>query len=221
LSIGAFFVLNYESLDILLEDRKARKTITDIKYSPNGHMIAMGSREGKVFLHGADNYSLIRTLQLPARRLDYCKFDFSLTGEYVRVATSSEDLFYYGIEDGNQITTTTATRDLHWFTCSCPLTWLSQGVPKTISYLPQCVNYSNGTIFVVGIRRPESDKAPIISSAISPDKSLIAVSYADGDVRLFRYPCVTQWVRVDCNNITADVKSCCSAVVVIVFREHI
>jgi microtubule-associated protein-like 1/2 len=125
--LGAFFVLNYETLDIILEDRKARKIITDIKFSPDGQVIAMGSKEGKVFLHAADNYSMLRSLQLPARRLEYCKIDFSSNGESIRAGTSSEDMFYFSVADGHQITASTATRDLTWHSCTCPLTWLSQG----------------------------------------------------------------------------------------------
>lgn len=135
MSAGAFFVLNSETLDVILEDRKARKPIVDIKYSPNGQIIAFGSREGKVFLHSSENYSLLRSLQLPSKRLEYCRLDFSTSGNHLRTGTSSEDLFYFNVDDGTQLTSSTATRDLLWSTSSCPLTWLSQGLASLGMYV--------------------------------------------------------------------------------------
>ena len=186
-------MLNAHTLDIILEDRKAKKIITCIKYSPDAQLIAMGSKEGKVFIHSAENYSLLRTLQPAARRLDNCLFDFSSNGEVIRVACSTDDLTYFGAHDGTQITLSTSTRDLLWNSSSCPLTWLSQGAPASFFFV-YCTLYRY--IVCSGIRRPPSDNVQIIATATNYDLSMIAVSYQDGSVRLFRYPCVAQWVRL-------------------------
>lgn len=125
--VGAFFVLNSMTMEIVLEERKAKKTLTDIKFSPSGEVIAMASLDGKVYLHNSGNYSLVRTLLPPIKRCLFSKIDFTHDGLYLRHGTSVEDLYYFSTGDGQVISSTTVTRDLIWVSVSCPLTWLTQG----------------------------------------------------------------------------------------------
>ena len=39
------------SLEVIFEDRKAKKYISDIKFSANGKYLGIGSQDGKLFIH--------------------------------------------------------------------------------------------------------------------------------------------------------------------------
>jgi WD40 repeat protein len=166
---GAFFILEAASLETVQEDRKAKFCIESIKYSPMTGVIAMASMDGKVFIHDALTYALKRTLFPKARKCTMGVVDFSEDGTALRYAPNHEELFYYDVGSGEAITTTSMTRDILWDTYSCPYTWTTQG-----------------------ITRPAAEGALITSTALNALKTLVAVSYTDGTVRIYRYPCLTQ-----------------------------
>ena len=64
---GAFIVVNSATLDIVFEDRVAKKFITDIKCHAGGEgaqgMFAVLSCDGKVSLHELDGYRTLRIIR--------------------------------------------------------------------------------------------------------------------------------------------------------------
>lgn len=132
---GAFMILKSDTLEIVLEDRKAKLYITQIKYTPDGNIVAMASADSKVYLHAADNYAYLRTVELPVSpntRAD--SMDFSLSGHLLRVSTNQEELFFFKTESGDVITAPLDVRDEKWSSNSCPYTWDSQGkLPSFLS----------------------------------------------------------------------------------------
>ena len=45
-------------IEIKHEDRKAKKTVNDIKFSPDGTSFVVASEDGRVYIHEASDYSL-------------------------------------------------------------------------------------------------------------------------------------------------------------------
>jgi WD40 repeat protein len=127
--LGAFFVLNALDLEIIIEDRKAKQFISDIKYSPNNQFLAIASRDGRVYLHDSKTFSLLKTLVPLVRRCISSLIDFSVDGNVIRHATATDELFYFDSSSGDLISSTSSTRDLEWATNSCTQTWFSQGNP--------------------------------------------------------------------------------------------
>ena len=125
---GAFMILKDASLEIVLEDRKAKLYITHIQYSPNGELLAMASADSKVYLHDASNHAFLRTVELPVKAPTRAeKLDFSASGDLLRVSTNQEELYFFKTASGDIITAPLDVRDEKWATNNCPYTWDSQG----------------------------------------------------------------------------------------------
>ncbi len=124
-------VLGAETLEIAFEDRKAKQYITDIKFTPDGEIIAIASFDGKVYIHKASNYSLVRTIAMPNTGCAVTRVDFSQDLNWstikIRIATDFDELFHFTCSNGEVITAPLAVRDVLWATSTCPNTWLSQG----------------------------------------------------------------------------------------------
>jgi len=176
---GAFMVLDSKSLDLIMEDRRAKMYITDIKFhhgGPNvggapgnnegvGAIFVMLSVDGKVYVHDARTYKLLRSVSLPTRSRALTRVDFSEDGTMLRVATDGDELIHFKTIDGEVIPTPNAVRDVAWKTRTCPNTWLTQG-----------------------LTRPHHEGIKLLEVAVNPQKDLVAASYQNGDIRVFRYP---------------------------------
>jgi len=171
---GAFMVICSDNLEIMAEDRKAKLHITDIKFSPDGQIMAMTSADGKCYLHDAKTNAYLRTINLPSKSaVQATKVDFSNNGDLVRVSTSDEEMFHFNADSGDVITAPLDMRDIEWHTNSCPYTWNSQGY-----WLPTPLNNN------------------IISVTLDSRKTLAAVAYQSGMVRLYRFPIQTYFAEV-------------------------
>ena len=165
---GGFVVFNAKTLDILFEDRKAKKYITDIKYSPDNTFLAIASYDGKVYLHNSVTYNLVKELEAPSKNCGILKVDFSFDSKIIRLATSLNELLFFTVADSELILSPNATRDIVWYSTTVPYSWLTQGA---------C--------------RPFIEGVSILALALNPSKNMIAVSYQSGEVKLFNYPCQT------------------------------
>lgn len=165
---GAFLVVDAKTLEILFEDRKAKLYLTDIKFSPMGDVIAMASADGRIYLHSAENFAFMRTVTTPTKNCIVKRIDFSLDASILRASTNQDELYHFTIETGDIITSPLATRDTRWSTESCVYTFASQGY-----------------------WRPPVDGINVLAIAIDARKTVAAVSYQDGQVRLYRFPCTS------------------------------
>lgn len=176
---GAFMILDGQTLDLILEDRRAKQFITDIKFHPGGpnvggsagnfesttSVFVMLSVDGKVYLHDAKTYKLLRSISLPTRSRGLTRVDFSVDGTILRVATDADELIHFRTIDGEVIASPTGVRDVQWRTATCPNTWLTQG-----------------------LGRPHAEGIKLLEVAVNPQKDAVAASYQNGDIRVFRYP---------------------------------
>lgn len=124
---GAFMVLRNNPLEIFFEDRKAKLTITDIKYSPQGNIVAIASRDGKIYLHETGKYTLLRTMELAEKEHGITRFDFNVSGTYIRMSTTNDDLLSYAVNDGLIVASPAIVRDETWKTTQNPYGWMTKG----------------------------------------------------------------------------------------------
>lgn len=124
---GAFMVIRNDPLEVFFEDRKAKLMITDIKYSPAGNMVGIASRDGKIYLHETGEYSLLRVMELADKEHGVTRFDFSVSGTYIRLSTTNDDLFNYSTIDGLIVGSPAIVRDETWKTTQISYGWMTKG----------------------------------------------------------------------------------------------
>jgi hypothetical protein len=125
---GALMILDAASLEIVREERRAKHTITDIKYGPlSSEMMAVASTDGRVFLHGTKKYDLLNVIEMPTRNCAVTRIDFSKDASTLRVCTSLDQLLFCNIENGDFISNPTAVRDVKWLQTTSPFAWFAQG----------------------------------------------------------------------------------------------
>ena len=130
-------ILDSRTLDLIVEDRRAKQYITDIKFHEGGHLVggpgvglvfAMLSIDGKIYIHDAVSFKLLRSISLPTRSRHLTRLDFSLDGSVLRVATQAEELIHLKTINGEIIISPVSIKDTPWLTYTCPNTWFTQGM---------------------------------------------------------------------------------------------
>ena len=113
-------------IEIKHEDRKAKKIVNDIKFSPDGTSFAVASDDGRVYIHEASDYSL-RTVcaksPSPVKTMDW-----STNGKYLQGVTRAMDLVYYDVTNGKPLSTPAIVRDAEWYTTTVPVGFSVQGI---------------------------------------------------------------------------------------------
>jgi hypothetical protein len=87
-------VLDSKTMGVVQEDRKSKLPIRDIKYSPEGDLLAVASEDGKIYLHEtAKNFNLRGTCVL---KDIVSHIDFSVDGLTIQ-CTSENKEFQFGM----------------------------------------------------------------------------------------------------------------------------
>ena len=124
---GAFMILDAGSLQIIFEDRKSKKTITDAAWiGGESAVIALSSADGTVYLHDTVTYDLKKIITIPNNQGVIKRIDFSGDGKYARLGTDN-GLFDVLTNDGSLISDPRDTRDIEWSTYNSTYDWLTQG----------------------------------------------------------------------------------------------
>ena len=81
---GSFLIVNTSTWLVEHEGRDSREWITDIKYSPDGKMLAMSSNDNMIYLYNAeDGYPLIAKCEKHSASVRH--LDFTKNGAYIQV----------------------------------------------------------------------------------------------------------------------------------------
>lgn len=190
---GAFMVLEADSLEIVYEDRKAKKYISDVQYSPDGTFLAVGSQDGKLFFHDVRNaYTVVHSIEIPPKDTAILRMDFTTDSKTLRLSTSSEELFYYSAESGTLILVPSNVRDCEWASYNCIYSWNTQGIWRPA--------FDNVNVMSTAVAESSAMKGTRVKADVIPPSqsniSLVATAYQNGDVRVFNYPCTSQFVSV-------------------------
>ena len=152
---------------------RKRSEVTEIKYSPDGKVLAVACRDNLIhLLSSANGY---RRAAVCRGHSAYIKnLDFSVDGRVLRASDSVRELLFWEVASGKQIANAAFTRDVKWSTCKAALGWGVQGVfngPAGVAVDGDinavCCSH-RGTLLVAG-----SSSNTVTSG-----------------VKLFRYPCV-------------------------------
>lgn len=170
---GKWVVLDTHDYQVSHEARDSTKWLTDVKYSPNGEIIAIGSFDNKIYV-----YSVTASYALNAVIGQHQSFitgiDFSEDNAWLRSNCGGYELFFFEADTGLYIPAAARLRDTVWATQTCSMTWSVQGVwppQKDGTDITAC----DGNLF-----RGE-------------DGAVVVVGDNFGRIRLLRYPCTTSF----------------------------
>ena len=162
-----------------VERHHAHEWISDVKFSPNGKVLAVGSHDNSIYIYKVDSFFDKEDEGLLVFKLDRPKvfnkhssyithFDFSTDNRYLQSNCGAYELLFCDVQTGRQETSATKLRDrrTQWATWTCTLGWPVQGI------WPPC-----------------ADGTDINAVARASTQDLVATADDFGKVKLFRYPC--------------------------------
>ncbi|KAF0683188.1 Aste57867_24752 [Aphanomyces stellatus] len=124
---GAFCILDATTMEIVHEGRDSKQSLADIKFSPDGTLLAIGSHDNCIYLHSVmENYSLKSKCTKATGHITH--LDFSKDSRYLRANSDAYELIYLNTLDGAWISSPSLLRDVEWASLSCVLSWASQGI---------------------------------------------------------------------------------------------
>ena len=123
---GAFCKIDLDSLDIVYEERKAKKFIADIKFGVGSFVIF--SSDGCAYIHDSQNFSLIKKIEIPSKvSAGITRADLSFDFKYIRMSTSNQEVYYYNVT-GEMINSPIQIRNTQWDTHNCIYSWTIKGL---------------------------------------------------------------------------------------------
>jgi microtubule-associated protein-like 6 len=150
-----------------------RYTVSDLKFSPSGDILAVGSHDPKKRIEffsvtpQAQQSALERLNRVVNKHSSYVThLDFSTDGAFLQSNCGAYELLFTDVQTGKQITSASKLRDEVWATWTCVL-----GSP------------------VQGIWPASSDGTDINAVDRSHSGNLLATADDFGKIKLFRYPC--------------------------------
>lgn len=170
---GKWVVLDTIDYQVAHEARDSTKWLTEVKYSPNGEVIAIGSFDNKIYVYSvADSYAL--NAVIGQHQSFITALDFSEDSSWLRSNCGGFELFFFEADTGLYIPAAARLRDTVWATHNCSMAWSVQGI------WPPMKDGTDITACDVNLFRGD-------------DGAVVAVGDNFGRVRLYRYPCTTSF----------------------------
>jgi len=160
----------FVSLKILRLITDCEEDVDDLKYSPDGKMLAVGSHDNYIDVYDVkNNYTMTHRFKGHTSYITH--LDWSTDSRIIQSNCGAYEILYWDVKNGRQIRSTmdSLEADTDWNTWTCVL-----GFP------------------VMGIWPPDSDGTDVNSVAVSKCKSLCVTSDDFGGVNLMRYPAVAK-----------------------------
>lgn len=157
--------------DNLLEVHRAQDSlqfIADIKFSPDGETLAVGSSDGAIYLYDVHlewNLRATFTKSLGA----ICHLDFDTNSEFIQNSDAANDIYFSNAADGKHIVEHSALKDIAWSTWTLNVGWPVRGLAQV------------------------QDGQPSVNCTCrSKDQMLVVAGDNFGNLRLFNHPCLEQ-----------------------------
>jgi microtubule-associated protein-like 6 len=174
---GGFAVLRSRDLDTektVFEDKPAKEWISDVKFSPCGNILALGSHDNSIYLYsvGAGASEFKKRKPFSKHNSYITHFDFSEDSSYIQSNCGAYEYLFCDTASSSQVSRASSVRDVKWATWTCTLGWPVQGI------WPDC-----------------ADGTDINAVSASASRTILATGDDSGNVKLFRYPCIPKGVR--------------------------
>jgi microtubule-associated protein-like 6 len=169
---GKWIVIDTVDYQVSHEARDSNKWLREIKYSPNGHFIVIGSDDNRIYVYNVqEGYAL--AAMISQHQSFIVSFDFSDDSLWLRSNCGGLELCYFETETGLYIPAAARLRDVTWATHNCLMEFTSQGIWSI---------YRDGSDF---------QAADCNTFRGDDDGQIIVAGDNFGRLKIFRYPCVS------------------------------
>ena len=165
---GEFAVFDSATLSLIHKAKDSKEWIQDLKFSPDGKTLAVGSHDNTVYFYAVDKAWKLRS-KFSKHSSFITHLDFSEDSTFLKSNCGAYELLFSDVFTGNQIRSASSLRDTPWASDSCILGWGQQG-----------------------IWIPDMDGTDVNACVRSKSGSVMVTTADDGKVRLYQYPCVNK-----------------------------
>jgi hypothetical protein len=138
-------------------------------------MFACASMDHKIYLYDTQTFKLKGTCDKHNGAI--LSFDFSIDSIYIQSDSSDYEHLYFESADGQYFSTGSQLRDIQWSDWTCKYGWPVQGIWPQLNPEGQ----------------PLSPDPACVHRA--PNQQLLSVGDTKGNLKLFRYPCLSKKVK--------------------------
>jgi len=166
-SVARWLVLDLSTHEIVSVHTDGNEQIETLKYSPDGSMLAVGSRDNYIYIYqvSEDGKKYTKVGRCSGHSSFITHIDWSEDGQYLASNSGDYELLYWTASSCKQMTNPAVTRDLRWATQSNVLSFNTAGI------------WPEG-----------ADGTDINDCCKSNNERLIATCDDFGKVNLFAYP---------------------------------
>ena len=160
---GSFYIYDAVNLTQKLKKNDRKQPISEIKFSPNGEFLVVGSVDFMIFVYDKA-FNLLKKMKGHVSRVTH--IDFSEDSNILQSNSTSYDVLFHNLSSGKQVPNGASSfKDEIWNSYTCVLGWAVQGI------WPPCASGDD-------INAVDRDK----------DHKVIATADDWGKVKLFKYP---------------------------------
>jgi microtubule-associated protein-like 6 len=176
---GKWMIMNEADFSIIYEARDSQKWITEMKWSPGGEKLCVGSWDNKIYLYDVDlgdrlKIQVTMTSVITQHNSYITHMDFSANNTYLQSNCGAYELCYFEADTGMYIPAASRLKDTRWETQQCALGWAVQG----------CWPAQN-----------DGTEITAVDCNLVNEFGNVVVASGDnfGRLQLFRYPCLSSF----------------------------
>ena len=129
---GGIIVFTADSLDTVHLRKDRDQPIGELKYSPNGQYLAVGSDENTIDVYDiSKQYTRIGVSKGHSSKIK--QMDWSTDSAILQTASANHELLFWEMPNGSQVKFPQDLRNVDWFTWTSTVGWPVQGIIPNIS----------------------------------------------------------------------------------------
>ncbi|XP_024300343.2 echinoderm microtubule-associated protein-like 2 isoform X1 [Oncorhynchus tshawytscha] len=165
---GRWLVLDADTRDLVFMHTDGNEIISNIKYSPDGNFLAVGSHDNFVYIYAVmeNGKKYSRVGKCTGHSSFVTHLDWSVDSQYIVTNSGDYEILFWEASSGKHVTSMDLVRNVEWATSTCVL------------------GFS-----VFGVWPDGADGTDINAVCRSHDSSLLASADDFGKVHLFSNPC--------------------------------
>ncbi|XP_071212923.1 echinoderm microtubule-associated protein-like 2 isoform X3 [Salvelinus alpinus] len=165
---GRWLVLDTDTQDLVYMHTDGNEIISNVKYSPDGNFLAVGSHDNFVYIYAVmeNGKKYSRVGKCTGHSSFVTHLDWSVDSQYIVTNSGDYEILFWEASSGKHVTSMDLVRNVEWATSTCVL------------------GFS-----VFGVWPDGADGTDINAVCKSHDSSLLASADDFGKVHLFSNPC--------------------------------
>lgn len=127
---GKWFVVDSQTRDIYATHTDGTEPIQVVKFSPNGKLLAIGSRDNNIYIYQVvDSYrKYFRTGRCVGHSNFISQMDWACDSVHLQTNSGDNELLYWNAEVCRQVTQPSIMRDVEWSSVTCTLGFTTLGI---------------------------------------------------------------------------------------------